>query len=422
MDNAIVHIAKILRCDQDYLYKIDKHFSQVTGKKHIFDIIFNENESVVEDRMRRLGLSMHASAKNVYDALISKVESDDHALYEALGRPSWVSQKGCELIVNVAKQTVKNSGAPTRGFFLKKKKAEEFLRREPPRKILAYLGYASVEKMLEKEDLFEIFCALRFVEGSEWLNKKFFNLYTELTPKDFEEREIEVRALSQKWNNVAQVFVMKKWHNISHLKELGVVFVIPISLEIPGELLRMMSLVLHYLHEVPFYSDMFRMISGDIKTFSKNLISLLRGDVAEEHFFEGEKTLWLVVQRYLAKDDENEWRLFVPRINPEALHWARASSDLARIGKVAQLEGSGLSFWDGLDWVGDYFKDDVGDDVLVSFNVVDTVMSLVKKKEFIKYLYHHQEALWNKIFEKYFSERLLEKAMKKHLLRGYFEI
>ncbi len=422
MDGNIKKIAKILRCDRDYIYKIDRHFSEITGKSGVFDSIVEENDSIVEERVRRLGLSMGASAKEVYDALISKVEADDYKLSRALGMPSWTSQKGCEYVGSIAKKVIKNSGAPARGFFLKKEKAKEFLEKEPPRKILAYLGYGSVEKMIEKEDLFEIFCALRFVEGNEWLNKNFFRLYEHLTPDDFEERDIEVRALSPKWNNVAQVFVMKKWHNISHLKELGVVFIIPISLGISGELLRMMSLVLHYLHEVPFYSDMFRMISEERKTFSGNLISLLRGDVVEKKISEGEKTLWLVVQRYLAKDDENEWRLFVPRINPEALHWARASADLARIGEVIPLEGGDLSFWEDLDWVGEYFKDDIGNDALVSLNVVDTVMSLVQKKELIKYLYHHQEALWNKIFQEYFGEKLLEKAMKKHLLRGWFEI
>lgn len=422
MDENIKKIAKILRCDRDYIYKIDRRFSEITGKRSVFDSIAKENDSIVEERIRWLGLSMNASAKEVYDALISKVEADDYKLSRAFGMPSWTSQKGCEYVGNIAKKVIKNSGAPTRGFFLKKEKARELLEKEPPRKILAYLGYGSVEKMIEKEDLFEIFCALRFVEGNEWLNKKFFRFYEHLTPDDFEEREIEVRALSPKWNNVARVFVMKKWHNISHLKELGVVFIIPISLGISGELLRMMSLVLHYLHEVPFYSDMFRMICEERKTFSNNLISLLRGDVIETKISEGEKTLWLVVQRYLAKDDENEWRLFVPRINPEALHWARASLDLARIGEVIPLQGGNLSFWKDLDWVGEYFKDDIGNDTLVSLNVVDTVMSLVQKKDLIKYLYHHQEALWNKIFQEYFGEKLLEKAMKKHLLRGYFEV
>ncbi len=414
-------IARFLRCDKDYLEKINTHFSKVTGKKGVFEKIAEENNLILEDRMARLGLSRNTDSKHVYDALISKTESDDYKIYEAFDRPSLSSQKGCAKVAETVQRIARERGAPISGFFLKKEKAKEFLLKEPPRKILAYLGYGSVEKMLEKEDVVEIFCALRFVEGSDWLNKTFFKLYKELTPKDFEEREIEVKALSSRWNNVAQVFVMKKWHNISHLKELGVVFVIPISLGISGELFRMTSLIFHYLHEIPFYSDMFRAAGGDARTFSKNIISLLRGDVIDVRMSEGEKILWLVVQRYLAKEDEYEWRLFVPRINPEALHWARASSDVAYMGKVMGAKRD-FSFWENLDWVGDYFKDDTGNDMLVSFNLVDTVMSLVQKKEMIKYLYHHQEALWNKIFGEYFGEKLLEKAMKKHLLRGYFEI
>ena len=81
-----------------------------------------------------------------------------------------------------------------------------------------------------------------------------------------------------------------------------------------------------------------------------------------------------------------------------------------------------LQFWHNLDWAGDYFKDEIGNDVLVSFNLVDTVISLVKEKELIKYLYHHQEALWIKIFKEYFSETQLEKFAKEYLLQGYFEI
>jgi len=53
---------------------------------------------------------------------------------------------------------------------------------------------------------------------------------------------------------------------------------------------------------------------------------------------------------------------------------------------------------------------------------VDSVMSLVREKELIKYLYHHQEALWNKIFMEYFSNEQLEKFSKEYLLQGYFEI
>ena len=44
------------------------------------------------------------------------------------------------------------------------------------------------------------------------------------------------------------------------------------------------------------------------------------------------------------------------------------------------------------------------------------------KKELVKYLYHHQEALWNRIFIEYMGEDQLEKFCKNYLLEGYFEI
>ena len=191
---------------------------------------------------------------------------------------------------------------------------------------------------------------------------------------------------------------MKKKHNISHLKEMGVVFVIPVALGISGELLRMISLIFHYLHEIPFYSELFKKNAEFPETFSENIISLLRGDVPDRRFRKGEKTLWLVIQRYLAKDDENDWRLFAPHVNPEAIHWTKAGHDVLKLGEALDGKSVDLSFWAGLDWVGDYFKDEVGNDTLVSFNLVDTVMSLVKEKEMVKYLYHHEEALWNRVF------------------------
>jgi len=58
----------------------------------------------------------------------------------------------------------------------------------------------------------------------------------------------------------------------------------------------------------------------------------------------------------------------------------------------------------------------------VSFNLVDTVMSLVKEKEMVKYLYHHQEALWNKIFTAYFDFETLERYASENLLKGSFQI
>lgn len=411
-------IARILRTDRHSLEKLAARLSAFTRRTDVMEKIVEENEAKMRDRLLRLGIAREPSAKTVYDALIAKIEDDNATVAKALQNPSSASHPDCERVLSLALKAVN----PPKGFFLKKEKAIEFLMQEPPQKILRYLGYDSVEAMLAKESLLEVYCALRFVEGSEWLNSTFFKHYENLTPDDFEERAVEALALSPRWNKAAEAFVLKKWHNISHLKEMGVVFVIPLSLGIPGELLRMLALVFHYLHEVPFYADVARNIAGSPTTFAQNYISLLRGDTLERRLPEGEKSLWLVVQRYLAKDDENDWRLFAPRINPEALHWLKAEEDFSKLSDMVDGFKEKVAFWDDLDWVGDFFKDEVGQDVLVSFNLVDSVMSLVMEKELIKYLYHHQEALWNKIFMEYFSRAEVEHFAKEYLLQGYFEI
>lgn len=410
-------ISQILRMDRHAILLLEKRLSDITGKTGVIESIVKQNEDMISHRFLELGVSRDARAAEIFEALISKVEADDSQIYKGLGNPRCQDVADCQRIAEIAKKVVN----PPKGLFLKLDKAREFLLKEPPKTILSFLGYDSAEKMLAEEDLFEVYSSLRFVEGSDWLNKVFFKQYENLKPSDFEEREIRVRALSKKWAAESDKFVAKKHHNISHLKELGVVFIIPTFLGISGEILRMFALIMHYLFEIPFYSDMFRRIGGDDKTFTANLVSLLRGDVLEKRVPEGEKLNWLVVQRYLTKEDPNDWRLFTPHINPEALHWLRATERLVSLGEELDGFERELAFWHDLDWVGDYFKDDGGIEVLISFNLVDTVMSLVKQKEMTKYLYHHQEALWNKIFSEYFGLDMLEEYSKKYLLRGYFQ-
>ena len=419
MDNYYAKIAQILRLDKKRLIKLEEDLKKITGKSNVFKKIAEENEELIRSRLDFLGLGRNINALEVYDALISKIESDDLKIFDALNIFSLRNPGTAEKIVNF----VQRLHPPKKGFFLKLEKAAEFLKNEPPKKILSVLGYSTVEEMLGKEDILEVYSALRFLEDSEWLNKVFFKQYENLTPDDFEERWIQSRALNPKWGEAAERFVAKKYHNVSHLKELGVIFVIPIFLGISGETLRLISLLTHYLNEVQYYSDLFWLYSQKEKEkFSQNLISLLRGDVIEKRLEEGERPRFLVIQRYLAKDDENDWRLFEPHVNPEALHWRRAEEEIVGVEELLPELKDGLGFWKDLDWAGDYFRDEVGKDVLVSFNLVDTVMALVKEKELIKYLYHHQEALWNKIFSSYFSEEEMVELMQKNMIQGWFEV
>ena len=85
MTTAVDKISKILRADKGFLNKIERHLSILTGKTGVMEKIVEDNDNLLKNHLLKLGVSGDASAKEVYDALISKVEADDHLVFEALG-------------------------------------------------------------------------------------------------------------------------------------------------------------------------------------------------------------------------------------------------------------------------------------------------------------------------------------------------
>lgn len=403
--------------DASMLEDLDEKMSVISGKKGVLEKIEEENDWHVKGTLQRFGVKGEdPTSREVYGALLAHLRKTEERLRLFLNGGDGREFNNFEELLVRGQELMK----PKKLWVLKKGRFKEILLENPPPTILKIFGYKNGEELFENEKLEEVASSLRFMETNDWMHKTFDGAYSSLTPDDFEEREAEAIKLSGKWLEAGRKFVEKKRHNLSHLKELGLIFIIPISINQYGELLRVFALYLHYLYEVQFYSDLFRNISkeGD---FSQKLISLLRGDVLDNApQSEGEGSMnWLIVQRYLAKDYEWERRLFVPHVNPEAVHWARAEEALAK------LDERDLSltfrFWVDLDWVGGYFNG--GKRELISFDLIDTVMSLVKERDMLKYMYHQQEALWNRIFEGYMGDgEKIEELIKKNLLKGYISL
>ena len=384
----------MLRIPEEELYQLEAKMVKATGKTSVIEDVAAENTKRVLLVRNMFGLHKNTSAEQVCGVLLNALKQSDAELYELFKEPDGTTQHGLKSLFNFAREFAH----PPKGFFLKRQKAAEFLHQYPPQKILAALGYGSVKELLDKEDFYEVYAALRVVEGSEWLNTVFFKAYESLTLNDFEERDIVMIVLGGKWLEIAKQFQKKKYHNVSHLKELGVVFVIPDRIDTPGETLRLYGLLSHYLHEVSFYAKLIRRYAHR-EDFTTRLTSLFRGDVPSEAA-KNHQAIWLIVQRYLAKEDERHPLLFVPHVNPEALHWRRMERDMAQL--TDRFTFTNVGFWYNLDFVGDFFKGESDNaQHLVSFDLLDNAMSLVMEKHMIKYLYHQQEALWNKIFMEY---------------------
>ncbi|MEK7160965.1 MAG: hypothetical protein AAB724_02975, partial [Patescibacteria group bacterium] len=225
---SIQKIARLLRAPEGTLTEIFAKMEKLTGKIGVADKIFQENQAIVTQKLAELNISPDESdAAKVEAAILQQAKITDVAFFKFLGEPDFAKQSSCSSLTDVLKKTA----GVKRGFFLKEEKMRAFLVLNPPRNILAALDYPNVEAMLAKEDIYEIFAALRFVENERWLNEVFFRPYNDLVVDSFEEKDVQIRVLAEKWGEIGAKFVGKKLHNVSHLKEVGLVFIIPVKKE-----------------------------------------------------------------------------------------------------------------------------------------------------------------------------------------------
>lgn len=386
---ACESLAKVLGVDSLMLDRLDKEMEKRLGRGGVLAKVYGMNCKTIENILNVLN-SRNRSAEHVRSVLRNTVLSHEKELlkYLALSEGKTNFERAASLARKIAKVG--------RGFFLKREKAKEILKKCRPDNLLSYLKLSNMDDLLRKHDIAEAFAALRFVESDEWMHETFERAYSGFTPDDFETRDITVRVLGPEWQRVAEKFVEKKHHNVSHLKEFGVIFINPIEENVPGKFLRDFALLLHYFHEIEFYSKLFRKYA-EVGDFAEKLKMLLRGDVPE--IYKTEAGEWLVVQRYLAKINPRDPRLYLPRVNPESMHWFRGERDLTSFkAPEAKLD---LTVWHDLDWVGEVL--DGKDGEVVSFDLEDNAMSLVSFMEgkTESFNYHQREAMWTKLFMEY---------------------
>src|SRR3989344_2964447 len=137
MDKSIEKIARVLRTDKDTVGDLCKRMEEITGKRNVPQKIVEENDILVEKSLKSFGLGKEALNFEVYQALINKVKHNDAVIFDLFRKPRCIDYKGCKTLLNFAEELA-NVGE---GFFLKKEKAKELLKSEPPVNIMKALGY-----------------------------------------------------------------------------------------------------------------------------------------------------------------------------------------------------------------------------------------------------------------------------------------
>lgn len=367
------------------------------------DSLFSTHGGGVEDMYRRFLLKKE-SIPDIDTLFLGASELED-GLLSYFSSPQ-LSPEGFSPLFHEVQEEV----GPPSGWVLSWDVFRKLILSSPPPGTLHAFGYGSAEELVSNESLYDIAAGLRFLESKEWLHNSFFPLYEKLSFSDFEYRSLHFHMLSEKYASFADAFVEKKYHNVSHLKELGLIFVIPTKRVFEGQLLRTLLLLFHYLYEISFYTRLFE-YHKEASDFGSVLSSLLRGDVIEEKIAIPENTI-LIIQRYLSKENIDDWRLVYPHINPEALHWYKAEKSFLSFVKKKSLFLSSL--WEDTSWMG-YIEGEKR----YSFNIMDVSMSAVRGYRDNMYTYHQHEALWNEWYGQYHGYEMLEDKIITSMDKGY---
>lgn len=380
-----------------------KQLEEATGKKGIDTKLIGDIIEKTHTATQKLGLDHgDTTGKELYHALLAKIKEHDEHLARAIGG---TNAEDVQQLLPLIKKAVESADIPKSCWVLKRSVAKEMLRKTPPPTIMKILGYRSIDSMLKHENLAEIYGALRFAESGDWLNA-FNGQYKDLKPSDFETREIEFVVMPEdRWGDIAEHFVAKKRHNITHLKELGVILMLPIKLrKLPGITITAMPLLFHYINEIRLYSAFFKLEQVK-KDFGQIFVNTLIADPGKAAVMAGQHVHWRVIQRYFGKlEKEYHPEIFEPHVQPEDLHWRRAEESLYKIDPE-------LSFWKDMDYVAR-----IEDGRPIPFNLMDVSVGYCNNTPYEKrVIYHFRESLWNEIFIRYMGQKTLEQQILQQL-------
>lgn len=396
-------LSELLGAEEPFFSQTIKELETASDSEGIDIRLSTDIEQKISARARELGLDpKDINGRELYHGLQGLVAMHETFLAKAIGLddPTDVDEA-----ISKVKTKLDSLSLPRSAWVLKHSVARRLLKQMPPKKVMKQLGYRSIDSMLKRENISELYGALRFSESLQW-QQRFIKTYKHLRPQDFESRDIEILTLSgKKWGNSSENFVRDKRVNITHLKELGVVIMLPLPVKhLQGACLALILLTLHYIDEIRSYSSLFKL--NQVKPdFANLLIKTLIYDPSTAVTLLGKPIHWRVVRRHFGKSSSSPYpEIFEPHLQAEDLFWRRTEEILYRIEPA-------LKFWEDMDYCGIYFNTRP-----VSFNLMDNVVNYCNNIEYgNQVIFHFQSSLWSELLTRYIGQKKLEEEVLKQI-------
>ncbi len=386
----------------ELLFKLDlQRLESASGRPSIDVRLTAEIIGKVQMKTRELGLDPRDSTgREVYYALMNLVKLHDSFLSKRIGLdPDDTVDKQLHKIRDAALQV----DIPRSSWVLKHSAAKRLIKAHPPKQAMKLLGYKSLDSMLKREPMPELFAAVRLVESENWY-ESFIASYKHLTPMDFEVRKIEIKIPDgKKWHTAAEKFVSRHRHNILTVRELGAILILPV--ELPKQIgltITLLPLVLHHINEIRLYSAFYKLHQMR-PNFGQVIAGSLLHDVGNHVGMAGHKVHWRVVSRHFGRAEHHP-EVLEPHVVADDLLWRKAEEVLYKIEPA-------LYFWYDLDYVA---SPEPGRPL--SFNLMDMAINTLNNISYDQRVYgHFQDGLWNELYIRYLGQPALESHVLKQL-------
>lgn len=393
-------LSELLNAEEPMFTMALQQLERVSGNASVDVRLTAEIVGKVHMKLRALGLDpKDTTGPELYAALIGLLKRHDTFLAQRIGIDD---PEDVEQVLGRILDTVPALNLPMRAWVMKPATAKRLLKQTPPKRVMKQLGYRSIDSMIKRESIHELYAALRFLESKEWLDR-FIAKYKTLRPADFETRKIELIQMdSEKWGKSAMQYVNQSRQNITYLKEMGVVAMMPLPIKrMAGLTIITLPLILHYINEIRVYATFFK--SQQTRAdFAQTIIETLVSDPGKHAAIAGHHIHWRVIHRHLGSEHATVKDLFEPHVDAEDLLWRKAEETLYRLEPA-------LHFWYDMEYVGVLF-----DGHPVSFNLTDVAISYANNLKYgTQSAYHMRQNIWNELYLRYIRERAVEQHVAK---------
>ncbi len=401
-------LSELLGAREPLFSQTIQELERASGGNGVDIRVANEINQKIKGKTRELGMDpADSTGQELYHSLQQLTAKHDAFLAQALGITE------AQDILPRIKTKIDSLKLARSSWVLRHGVARRLVKATPPKKIMKQLGYRSVDSLLKREDIAELYAMLPVMESSQW-QQRFLKGYKKLSPQDFETRSVELVLISaQKWGSTTQAFVSQKRTNVVHVRELGVIGLMPLPMtSLKGVTLTMLLFVLYFIEDIRSFSALVK-LSQVKPNFADQLIHILGSPKHATFSMAGQELDWQSIQRYYGRLEAGKHpSIFEPHVQAEDLQWVAAEEVLYRIEPA-------LKFWEGMEYSGLIAS---GGQV-VSFNLLDNAVSYCNNLTYGQQAGQHlQVSLWRELLTRYLGQQQLEDTILKQLDTGQDDI